>query len=465
MVGGPHVLLSAALASASALPHVAMAAAATEAQPQESGGVSSGRDIVVLGRREGGVIVGLPSENELNEADIAAYGLDTVEDLLGEIADNLGASRDEPVVLVNGEPANGIGDIARLPTEALSRVQVLPRSLAARYGAPPGRKVINLVLKPTFRQRRISADTGFATAGGGGTFGGELGYARIAKGNRTNVSMRFRDADPLLESQRRILTASADQGHFDFAGNVVAHPLPGTEIDPVLSALAGTLVTAVAVPVGKTNPLLADFAAAAGRTNVSDLGPFRTLVPRSRVYGINVSLVRKLSQKTNLAVNLRGDLSRTASRTGVVERVFVLPAGSPFSPFSTDVGIARLVGVPLTQDRESRNFFGGATLNTRLGLWRLSASGNYSRSESDTDTDRDRDLGELQRRIAAGLVNPFDALPAELVGPAVRDVARAHRDRATAQVVLDGSLVRLPAGAVTMRSRHIPHRRADQLRG
>ena len=72
------------------------------AAEEQSDGASAGSDsgIIVLGQRVEPVFAGIRPEDELNEADIAAYGADNVGDLLDILDEELSGSDGAPVVLI-----------------------------------------------------------------------------------------------------------------------------------------------------------------------------------------------------------------------------------------------------------------------------------------------------------------------------------------------------------------------------
>src|SRR3954454_5770454 len=103
--------------------------------------------------REQPIIVTAPSmfrdirpERELDEGGIESYGVSTIDELLGEVAVDLGDDAEEPLILVNGERVNSLDDIGGLPVEALRNLVVLPRGSAVRAGGTPGQRVISLTL-------------------------------------------------------------------------------------------------------------------------------------------------------------------------------------------------------------------------------------------------------------------------------------------------------------------------------
>ncbi|MFW2851585.1 TonB-dependent receptor plug domain-containing protein [Sphingomonas sp. TX0543] len=129
-------------------------AAETDATQQE--------DIVVTGQALPGSVVGdIPAENRLTPADIAAYGVDSVSDLLDQISDQTssiqGRGSSGPVVLVNGKRISGINEIGDLPTETIARVDILPEEVALKYGYSATQKVVNIILRRRFRAHTVSA--------------------------------------------------------------------------------------------------------------------------------------------------------------------------------------------------------------------------------------------------------------------------------------------------------------------
>ncbi|WP_256869409.1 hypothetical protein [Sphingobium lactosutens] len=91
----------------------------------------------------------IPAENQLNRADIDAYGVGKISELLDEIVaqtqSNQGRSDDGPVVLVNGKRVSGVNEVSDLPTEAILRLDILPEEVALKYGYDAQRKVVNII--------------------------------------------------------------------------------------------------------------------------------------------------------------------------------------------------------------------------------------------------------------------------------------------------------------------------------
>jgi hypothetical protein len=89
---------------------------------------------VVIYATSGELVAGMHAESELDEAGIAAYGANTIGDLLNQVAPNVDNSEEGPVILIDGKPANGINSVNSLPPEAIARLQVLPPQAAGWGG-------------------------------------------------------------------------------------------------------------------------------------------------------------------------------------------------------------------------------------------------------------------------------------------------------------------------------------------
>src|SRR4051812_23297232 len=109
-------------------------------------------EIVVRGQKPRGSVTGdIPPEQTLNAADVRAYGVNNISDLLDQLAPQTTSGRGgQPVMLLNGRRISGFGEIRDLPTEAISRVEILPEEVALKYGYSADQKVVNFVLRERF---------------------------------------------------------------------------------------------------------------------------------------------------------------------------------------------------------------------------------------------------------------------------------------------------------------------------
>jgi hypothetical protein len=388
------------LAGAALLPGLvaAPALAASSAPPVAN------EDIVVTGKAVPGAVIGdIPPENSLNPADIAAYGVGTVSELLDQIAartqSDQGRSNDGPVVLVNGKRVSGINEVKDLPTESVLRVDILPEEVALRYGYDAQAKVVNVILRRRVRARVGNLSAGAATQGQGQNGAGDVTWTRIRDNNRTNVALRASGQDSLLESDRGVSSDSTGA------------------IDPT-----GTLGTQ-----------------AAGRT----------LQPAAQTLAANATLARQLAETVNLSINAQGSYSASQALNGLATGTLTIPASNPFAE-GTATSVDRILSAdPLRQTTRTASAGTGVTLNADLSRrWHLSVIGSYSHGDTRTGSDRGYDTTALQTAIAAGAasVDPYGVFAASELGAMLHDSSTAISDSGGASVLVHGKGLRLPAG-------------------
>lgn len=421
--------------------------------PSDDEDEGDSRDIVVNGKAPPGSVIGdIPPENQLGPRAIASYGVGTVNELLAQIALMTGSALDDqgsgPVILVNGKRVSGVNEVGDLPTESILRVDILPEEVALKYGYSATQKVVNIILRRRFRSWVFNAGGGLATEGQGGNESGDATITRIRDNDRLNIAVRASNSASLLESERDI-TPNAAATSFDTIGNIVSPS--GGEIDPALSLAAGQTVTVAGVPSGIASPTLSQFAATAGQANVTNDTAYRTLSPSKRDYSINAVFAHQISKKITSSLNFRAERSTAEALIGLPSGTLSLPAGSPFSPFTETVGVARYFGdKPLTQDNTSTTLHGGGTVNVDFNpKWRLSLIGAYDHSESVTNTERGYDLSAYQAALAADdpTVSPYG--PASpLLGALQSSRASNHSNSGSASALLTGPLFKVPAGSV-----------------
>lgn len=402
--------------------------------------------ITASGKPYGAVLGDIPPEETFTAADVRAFGVSSMEDLLTELTpqttSGLGGP---PVVLLNGRRISGQGEIRDIPTEAIARVEVLPEEVALKYGYSADQKVVNIVLRQRFRASTTDASVGGSTAGG--QMSEALNWSRLQlnRQGRTNLAIKIQNSDQLLESDRDLVSRT-NSGLYDFVGNVA--PASGGDL-AALSALAGTPVTVAGVPgsAATAAPGLAAFLPGANLANASDITGDRTLLPRSRQVSINSVTNRYVLDNVSATLNLGFTASQNDSLLGPARARLVIPAADPFSPFGQDVALYRYLGEQDALGQTTRNLSGhaGFTLNRDTETLRLSLTGNYDHAISKTETDRSVDLTGVQARLTAldPALNPF----APLTGLSVNaDRARSTSDSADLQFVANGALAKLKAG-------------------
>ncbi|MDO9369719.1 MAG: ABC transporter ATP-binding protein [Sphingopyxis sp.] len=224
-----------------------------------------GDEIVVTAPRLAGQLdTDIKAETELDEAAIASYGVSNVSELLDALAPQTrsGRGRDggRPVILVNGRRIGGFGEVRNLPPEAIAKVEVFPEEVALQYGYSADQRVVNMVLKPNFRQIAVEGEGGIPTQGG--RFQSEIqpSFLAIGKNGRINVNAGWDHKTMLLESERNL------------------------DYDP--------------------------------ETNQAGEAAARSLLSASDEYSIDATIQRSLNKTTDASINLRFDQTDSLSWLG-----------------------------------------------------------------------------------------------------------------------------------------------------
>ncbi|QIL01473.1 TonB-dependent receptor [Sphingomonas sinipercae] len=394
-------------------------------------------EIIVIGRRLQGVI----PERNLDEDEIRGFGANTIDELIGELAGDAGDG-DEPLIFVNGERVSGAGDIGDFPIEALRAAQVLPRGSAVGRGGSASQRVLSLTLKDRLRSVTVSAAHRLATEGEFTADRGDSIFTHIRGSTRANLSFRIEDQSALFESDRGIVQPAANYP-FAQGGNIIAYPALAGEIDPALSAIAGTPVTVAAVP-GGDNFGLGAFAAGANQAAITDLGAFRTLLPGLRNYDLNGTFGTRLSPWLTGSSTLRFSRSTSKSSRGLPSVLVAINEANTFSPFTQDVALAAYGTTPFRSRSRSDSGEGSATLNANVGLWTGTLVARHLRAKSVLDSQRQSTFAPV---LVADTLNPFTADFDDFIH--IEDDRAVTRTRTTlSQLTLTGPAGELPAGTI-----------------
>ncbi len=210
-----------AMAATEAVPtSVAVTATATATQPADQAGSAAadsddiddaidGEEIVVTAPRLAGQLeTDIAAETELDEAAIASYGVSNVADLLDALAPQTRSGRGRgsgrPIILINGRRIGGFGEVRNLPPEAIAKVEIFPEEVALQYGYSADERVVNMVLKPNFRQIAVEAEGGIPTHGGRFQSEVEGSFLAIGENGRVNVNAGWEQSSLLTEAERDV---------------------------------------------------------------------------------------------------------------------------------------------------------------------------------------------------------------------------------------------------------------------
>ncbi|UYV14277.1 hypothetical protein [Porphyrobacter sp. ULC335] len=377
----------------------------TVAQPEEqepesaSDTVGSDNEIIVRsGRLRGQLFVDQAPLLQLDETAIAAEGVTSITDLIAQISARTGSARGrggggQPVILVNGIRIGSFREFANYPPESLARVEVFPEEVAQRFGFPPDRRVINLILKDNYSNRQVDLEFEAPSRGGYSRNEQQLGILKIADGGRINANIQVEDASLLTEAERDIPQT------------------PGS-----VSGVAGD----------------------------PDPARFRSLLADTFGLDANLSWAKAIIDSgTSLSANI--NYSRNESRSLDGLNTVVLSA-TPAGP-----GVVRTFGgdTPLARRSSTDTVSTAGSITKPVNAFRLTSTFDGSLAESETAIDRrlrPDQLQVFQNAALAGTLAVTGPLPTDTDNGF--DLARSRSITGSSLTTLEGPLVNLPAGEV-----------------
>lgn len=208
-----------------------------------------GDGIIVRGQRpRGSIQTDAIPERSYNHVDLRAYGANDIEELIDALGPQVRSSfsqEDEPpVLLLNGRRIGAPLEIARIPTEAIERLDVFPEQLASQYGFRNDVKVVNVV---TFEQFSSLVGLGNLTlpTEGGTVFGNaSADFYKIGGDLRLGLGLNYSRTNALTEAERDILQPSAREklGRFrTLIPETDNFTVNGTITHPIVNDVTGSL--------------------------------------------------------------------------------------------------------------------------------------------------------------------------------------------------------------------------------
>jgi len=399
----------------------------------------------------GSVVGDIKPELTLDPSDIQSYGVSTVTDLLNEIApqtrSDRGRTQLSPVILVNGRRISSINEVQNIPTEAILRVEVLPEEVSLKYGYSADQRVVNIVLKPLFHAVTAEAVGGETARGGDPTGQDELDLIDIQQDTRVNLDLKYQAAGGLTDAQRD-LSETTGGAPFSYAGNVESSPTGS----PLL-ALPGQ-PTIAGIPAGVTagqKLALSNFEP--GVTNVTDTSADHSLVPATQALTANAVLTHPIFWGMNATFNATLGGTTSDALQGLPGVTLAVPQDNPFNPLGQPVTVYRYVSgaAPLQQTIDGWTGHLGMTMNRDVSDWRLSFTTAYNHADTITNTGTGLNATGLQDLLNQGsssTLNPFGPLPGSMLNAMPLSSARLITDGGNVQILANGPLFKLPAGAL-----------------
>lgn len=383
--------------SAASQPQPEPAAQTEEDEAEVASDVAAdGNEIIVRsGRLRGQLFVDQAPLLQLDETAIAAEGVTSITDLIAQISARTGSARGRgggggPVILVNGIRIGNFREFSNYPPEALARVEVFPEEVAQRFGFPPDRRVINLILKDNYSNRQADLEFEVPSRGGYSRNEQQLGLLKIADGGRINASIQVEDTTLLTEDERGIPQADGS--------------VPTTASDP-------------------------------------DPARFRSLLADTFGLEANVAWAKAIIDSgTSLSANLNYERSESRSLDGLNTVLLTGPTGAnAVRTFGAETPLAR---------RSSTDTVSTAGSLTRpINAFRLTSTFDGSLAETETEIDRRltaQQLAVFQNAAQAGTLALNGPLPANTDNGF--DLARSRSIAGNSLTTLNGALGNLPAG-------------------
>ncbi len=365
------------------------------------------------------------------------------------------------LVLINGKRLAPSGseaafaDIANIPLSAVERIDILPDSASALYGADAVGGVVNFVMRDHFNGAESLARGGFGTRNTQREY--QLAQTLGSHWNSGNamLSVEYYRRDALPASARRYATS-----------NLV--PLGGSDFDTFLSN-PGNIVVGdqyYAIPRRQNGTALTAGELIPGTRNLSDIYAGSDLLPSQRrisLYGSGEqSLNNGLALFGNAMVSRREARQRVASFEG---RIFV-PNSNPFyvnptggtDPVGIDYNFLDDIGPGHTDVLVT-------DLNLTVGLkidvgpgWKVSLYGNYTQERENQFNGGQVDQAALAAALAdpdpATAFNPFgdgsNTNPATLRRLSAGGRFYTDSRLRTADVTADGPIGHLPGGPIKL---------------
>ncbi|MEM8937435.1 MAG: hypothetical protein AAGC77_13625 [Pseudomonadota bacterium] len=425
-------------------------AAAKEVEEAEGNSLDA---IIVTGRKRAGQTIGyIEPELSLDSEQVGAYGASSIQELIAELAPLLESGRGSgrPIVLVNGLRVSSFREIRRYPPEAIERVDILPEEVSLRYGYRANQRVLNFVLKPSFRAVTTELEVGLPTAGVGEMGEAEINTLRIQRKKRWNFDIEWSGQEPIVESDRNIRLGEEDP-LYSTPGNI----LPSSqyaEVDPALSALFGSPVAVASVPSAAANatPQLSDFLAGANTPSIVANQDFRTLIGEEQAISVGASYFAEIADRIGMTLTAGLDYAEGKDFLGLPDLDLTLAPTNAFSPFATDVRYLRsLSQTALIRERDTISGELAFALTGDRGDGRWSFDGRYVRADQTVETERPPETSDVQAVLddSASSINPFGDLSA--ITPIMIERSKTKSSNLDVEGTYYSPIGELPAGRIS----------------
>jgi iron complex outermembrane receptor protein len=365
------------------------------------------------------------------------------------------------LVLINGKrlaPSGSEGafaDVENIPLSAVERIDILPDSASALYGADAVGGVVNFIMRDHFTGAESFVRSGSGTQG-------TLREYQVAQtvGTRWDagnamVSLEFYRRGDLPAAARKYATSNLvpfGGGNFDITESNPGNIFIGNE--------------SYAIPRGQNGTALTASDLVAGTRNLSDWHANSDLLPSQKRWSLYSSVKHELSD--NLTVFGSALLSErdAKSYSGGFTYRFPVPSTNAFyvnpmggnAPETVAYNFLDDIG-PVSTDSLVNNVNVTLGLDVAVGTaWKVSLFGNYAQDKENQFTGGQLNFSSLQTALAdpnpATAFNPYadgsNTNPATLKSLVTGSRFYTNSKLRSLDVIADGPIAQLPGGPIKL---------------
>lgn len=200
MLGRPN---DSALRLVLTAPALVLASCPAAVWAQDADPFDDGDPIVVAAALGGGSVqTDVAPEIRVERVAIRALGANSLAEVVETFAAQSRSPRgddDDPILLLNGRRIGDRREIEQLPPEAILRIEIFPEEVALQFGYPPGRRVVNVILRPRYNAALLHATFALPLKDGRAIYNGKAGIVRQSDTGRLNLDLSYRRQDPVAD--------------------------------------------------------------------------------------------------------------------------------------------------------------------------------------------------------------------------------------------------------------------------
>jgi iron complex outermembrane receptor protein len=462
----------------------------TDERPAQSREVSELEEIVVTGTHIKGSTAAGSRVFVIDREAIDASGYGRVQDLMVLIPQNFSGNSDisrqnntsnlvyqsevqlrglgpgTTLTLVNGRrlPTGGTQgafvDISGIPAAAIERIEVLPDGASALYGSDAIGGVVNFILRKDYQGAETRARYGVSSGGEAGEVQASQLFGMHGSAGQALFGYQYTQRDNMIRAARDYTATNGDLRPFGGSDSRTVGGNPG-------QILNASRLPAFAIPSGQNGTGLTTTDLLPSVTNYQDTSQ-SDLFPDQKVHSAFVNASRDFGDRVSAFADVRYSTRDVRFiGAGVNQTTVLVPSSNPFyvnpfggtAPVRVAYDFGRDLG-PTTQIGTTHTLAGGTGVDIRLhDDWELKISGTYGR---ESNLFRWLNLVNTAARDAA-LADDDPATALNVFGdgsytnPATLELIRNNtsfqRGVSTlwsGDAIIDGSLMRLPAGTLRL---------------